>query len=62
MILRITCPSCARKFAIEPTAAMREIDRLKREVSDLKAKVAAMEMMKRTASNPLSGLFGGLGL
>ena len=47
MTLKIKCPSCGRQFSIEPTAAMREIERLKKDNADLRAKISAMEMMKR---------------
>jgi len=54
MVIRIECPKCSHRFSIEPTAAMREIERLKKENSSLRAVIAAMESMKK--NDPLGGL------
>ena len=55
MILRLTCPECKRPFTIELVKAQREIDRLKRELSDLR------RMMQEARSiNRLFGSFGGM--
>jgi len=37
-----TCPKCGKKFTIELLNAEREILALKREISDLRARLAAM--------------------
>jgi hypothetical protein len=51
-----TCPQCGKKFTIELLSAEREILALKREVSDLKAKIAATEAMYRGGSSAMDDL------
>ena len=60
MKIRITCHQCAYQFAIEPDAAMREIDRLKSDNADLRAKLAAKETTDK--NNPFGDLWKVFGL
>ena len=55
MKIAIACPGCGNRFTIDHLAADREIERLKKEVSGLRAKVAAMEEMKRYGGGGLDG-------
>ena len=54
LTLKLTCPQCGKIFTIEHLAAERTIAALRKENADLRAKIAAMESMKK--NDPLGGL------
>jgi transcription initiation factor IIE alpha subunit len=54
LTLKLTCPQCGKMFTVEHLAAEREIARLKREIADLRTKLAGKEAMYK--NDPLGGL------
>ena len=57
MIMKILCPKCSHVFTIELVKAQKEIDRLKKENSELIFRLMAFgEVQKK---NPFSNIFGG---
>ena len=58
MLITITCPDCGKKIKIN----IKTIDKLKKELEDVKAQLTALEMKNRTRSNNLDidDFFGGI--
>ena len=58
MLITITCPDCRKKIKID----IKTIDKLKKELEDVKAQLTALEMKNRTRSNNLDidDFFGGI--
>ena len=58
MIITITCPDCGKKIKID----IKTIDKLKKELEDVKAQLTALEMKNRTRSDNLdvNDFFGGI--
>ena len=54
MILRLTCPECKHQYTIELVKAQREIDRLRKELADLRRGIDEM-----WAVSGLMNIFGG---
>jgi hypothetical protein len=54
--IAITCPKCSGKFTVDHLAAQREIDRLTWDNAALRAKVAALETMRRGDGTELGDL------
>ena len=58
MIITITCPDCGKKIKIN----IKTIDKLKKELEDVKAKLATLEMKNRAGYHNLDidDFFGGI--
>ena len=54
MIITITCPDCGKKIKID----IKTIDKLKKELEDVKAQLTALEMMNKNDIS-LEDLFKG---